>query len=289
MEAAAYDDAIDAEEAEELAAAKARKEALPKPAKTARDLMWEAGGPGVHSVDLREHYRLHNEEWVNDVIPEIMDGKNIADFVDPDIELRLEELEREEEELRKELEGTMETEDVESDLDEEEKETIKQIREARARATKITQEKKKKNAKRMPRAATEGRKSREVIQAELEEKGYDASKVRAGMKRKREDSHHEDEEMDVEPKEESFKVRTAKRGRHDPNPGEGDEDPRRGVRTGEMYKTVEQKDKAMKKFHKARSVMRMKGQLSEGDRFTTPKLTKHLMSGKRGIGKTDSR
>lgn len=28
---------------------------------------------------------LENEEWKYDMIPEIMDGKNIADFVDKDI------------------------------------------------------------------------------------------------------------------------------------------------------------------------------------------------------------
>ena len=32
-------------------------------------------------------------------MPEIMDGKNIADFIDPDIEEKLEALEREEERL----------------------------------------------------------------------------------------------------------------------------------------------------------------------------------------------
>lgn len=32
-------------------------------------------------------------------MPEIMDGKNIADFIDPDIEEKLEALEREEEKL----------------------------------------------------------------------------------------------------------------------------------------------------------------------------------------------
>jgi nucleolar GTP-binding protein len=37
-----------------------------------------------------------------DVIPEIMDGKNVADFVDPDIAEKLEALEREEEKLREE-------------------------------------------------------------------------------------------------------------------------------------------------------------------------------------------
>ena len=35
-------------------------------------------------------------QWRTDVIPEIIDGKNIADFVDPDIEARLDALEAEE-------------------------------------------------------------------------------------------------------------------------------------------------------------------------------------------------
>ena len=42
---------------------------------------------------------MENPEWKFDVIPEIMDGKNVADFIDPDIEEKLEALEREEERL----------------------------------------------------------------------------------------------------------------------------------------------------------------------------------------------
>lgn len=42
---------------------------------------------------------LEKPEWKYDYVPEIMDGKNIADFVDEDIAERLEELEREEEML----------------------------------------------------------------------------------------------------------------------------------------------------------------------------------------------
>ncbi len=37
-----------------------------------------------------------------DIIPEIMDGKNIADFIDPDILEKLDALEREEERLQTE-------------------------------------------------------------------------------------------------------------------------------------------------------------------------------------------
>ncbi|CAB4298261.1 unnamed protein product [Prunus armeniaca] len=39
-----------------------------------------------------------NDEWKEDVMPEILDGHNVYDFVDPDIVHRLEELKREAEE-----------------------------------------------------------------------------------------------------------------------------------------------------------------------------------------------
>jgi len=42
---------------------------------------------------------LKDETWKYDIVPEFMDGKNIADFVDPDILQRLDELEKEEEML----------------------------------------------------------------------------------------------------------------------------------------------------------------------------------------------
>ena len=45
---------------------------------------------------------MANPEWKMDRIPEIMDGKNIADFIDPDIAEKLEALEREEEKLQAE-------------------------------------------------------------------------------------------------------------------------------------------------------------------------------------------
>ena len=49
-------------------------------------------------MPLQRQWELKQPEWVNDCIPEIMDGKNILDFVDPDIEQKLAELEAEEEE-----------------------------------------------------------------------------------------------------------------------------------------------------------------------------------------------
>merc|ERR1719215_2086204 len=64
--------------------------------KLERERMEELGGAGVYSTDLWRRALLEDSSWKYDVVPEIMDGKNIADFVDPDIERKLAELEKEE-------------------------------------------------------------------------------------------------------------------------------------------------------------------------------------------------
>lgn len=58
---------------------------------------------------LSANYLLANDEWKFDTVPEIMNGKNIADFIDPDIAEKLEALEREEEKLQ--VEGFYDTEE----------------------------------------------------------------------------------------------------------------------------------------------------------------------------------
>ena len=77
-----------------LAEARARR-AAQKP-RTERDAQEEQGGAGVYSADDRQRWLLANPEWRHDVAPEIYLGHNVADFVDPDIDARLAELEREE-------------------------------------------------------------------------------------------------------------------------------------------------------------------------------------------------
>merc|ERR1719384_212008 len=58
----------------------------------------ENGGPGVFNFDTRQHWKLKNNEWKYDLIPQFYDGKNIADFYQPNIDKQLNELENEEKE-----------------------------------------------------------------------------------------------------------------------------------------------------------------------------------------------
>ncbi|KAI9635649.1 P-loop containing nucleoside triphosphate hydrolase protein [Dioszegia hungarica] len=53
----------------------------------------------VFSADSRKNYILADDSWKYDKMPEFFNGKNVADFIDPDIEAKLEALEREEEAL----------------------------------------------------------------------------------------------------------------------------------------------------------------------------------------------
>ena len=63
---------------------------------TEREKQEALGGAGVYSSDERKGYLLENPSWKYDIMPEIWDGHNILDFVDPDIDLKLKQLELEE-------------------------------------------------------------------------------------------------------------------------------------------------------------------------------------------------
>ena len=110
---------------EETKARKARGEKII----TEKDLQEQNGGAGVYSADFNKNYLLANDEWKYDVIPEIYNGKNVADFIDPEIEAKLAELEREEEELEKQWEAEAHLrEPKEAPLTEEEKQLLGEIK-----------------------------------------------------------------------------------------------------------------------------------------------------------------
>ncbi|KAF5270229.1 hypothetical protein FQA39_LY08443 [Lamprigera yunnana] len=96
--------------------------------KSERDIELEEGDDYV--LDLKKHYTEIPDEERYDIIPEIWEGHNVADYIDPDIFRKLEELEKEEE-LR-EQSGMYVTPKIELD------ETIEEIK---ALAIKIREKK----------------------------------------------------------------------------------------------------------------------------------------------------
>jgi len=72
---------------------------------TEKQLMVNNGGAGVYSCDYRKYYQLEEDEWKFDAVPEFMDGKNVMDFFDADIENRLNALEEEEKQYEADVSG----------------------------------------------------------------------------------------------------------------------------------------------------------------------------------------
>ncbi|CAG8715172.1 5499_t:CDS:2, partial [Acaulospora colombiana] len=107
--------------------------------KLEKDIEAEEGGP--------ENWILSDPSWKEDAIPEIMDGKNVADFIDPDIAAKLEALEREEEKL--EAEGFYDSDN--SMTDSEDEREAEEMRVARAHKMVSQQKKKLKNRPILPR------------------------------------------------------------------------------------------------------------------------------------------
>jgi len=267
--------------------------------KTEKDIQEESGGAGVYVADQRKRYILENDDWKYDKVPEIFDGHNVADFVDPDIEERLNELEREEEEYAEEEANAMDSDDGD-ELNEEELELLKKIKNRKSALVIEHRQKKSKgqNSAHISRKHdTKNRITTRRMRSELGEMGVDASAAidrtrgrsltRRNRKRGREGvadgsqppKSRSRSRSNVLGKTHSSKSRSRSRGpsvNFEPKAGEG-------------FKHEAQKMKAQILSDKQQRKMQKLARKGEGDRHIADEKPKHLFSGKRGIGKTDWR
>lgn len=143
-----------------------------------RDIEEENGGAGVYNINLKEKWMLENPDWKNDKMPEVLDGKNVYDYVDPEIEAKLAALE--EEEARLEAEGYYDKEEDElEDADESEiKHKAELIREKRVLIRNEAKMRKSlKNRAVIPRSKKAI--TMEKMEKGLQNLGYDTSKISA--------------------------------------------------------------------------------------------------------------
>lgn len=246
----------------------------PERRKLERDIEAENGGAGNYSYDLSKKYLLDNDEWKNDKVPEVMDGKNVYDYVDPDIEKKLEALEAEEERLEKEG-FYAEEDDMEDDEDAAILAKAAYIREKHMRIKRAARSKKiLKNRPQIPRTA--GLQKFSDMKASMIENNLDPSRIEARARsRAPSASKVRDSGADIVMRSASTSRAPSAMPKRD--------------RSEAGLSTVSQRTNAekMQKLHQ-RERNRM-ARASESDRHIADTKPKHLYSGKIGLGSRRSR
>ncbi|KAF1980274.1 nucleolar GTP-binding protein-like protein [Bimuria novae-zelandiae CBS 107.79] len=248
-----------------------------------RDIEEEEGGAGVYNFNMRKNYMLENPEWKEDRIPEVFDGKNVYDFIDPDIEAKLAALEEEEEKL--EAEGFYESDDDVEDAEEADirykAEIIREKRQLIRNEAKMR--KSLKNRAVIPRSAKAVKKSQ--MESHLQSLGYDTSAVasrarsqsrgRSLARSRPEDADGDAMEIDT-PKAALERAMSRARSQSTNRRTDGVTDEASRSKAEKLAKLSQKK-------------MNRMARQGEADRHQTGSLIKHLVAGKRGMGKTNRR
>lgn len=220
------------------------------------------------SVDLRKEWAGIPEEWRYDNIPEISNGKNVADFIDPDILQRLEELEAEEE--ARTIAGEYDSPEEDEALVEV-RQQAKAIR-GKKEGMKLTNRMKHTGNKvHISRVALA---KNDTMKQHLEEMGLSRPQAGATGLRGRSASVDKKRKREVS----SSVGASGSVARSESLARAGD-----GLNTQlKQNKVKKMKETAQRPFNRL-------GRAGEGDRMHKNKMPKHLFSGKRGNGSNDRR
>ncbi|KAH9978909.1 GTP binding protein 4 [Lactifluus volemus] len=279
--------------------------------KLEKDVELEEGGAGVYNINLKKNYILANDEWKDDTIPEIMDGKNIADFIDPDIAEKLEALEREEEML--EAEGFYDDQEDMFDSDDERDAAAAKV--ALGHKLEAQSKKKMKNKARLPRTA--GLRTLTDLTTDLTKAGIDPSrlqeravmiaKMRAAERKRKRDEEADGMDVDGGDDDDDDAVSEGLREDEETMEVDGEEDtPRkrtkansgaviarmRAPRSNRQLAGLRDEAQATKAVRLRNLGQRRRNMLAkagESDRAIRVKMPKHLFAGKRKAGKTNRR
>jgi len=263
------DEADDDENCEEPSDSKTEKK---KKYKTERDIEQELGDEYI--VDLKKNYDLPDDQKY-DIIPEHWNGHNIADYIDPDIMEKLEQLEKEEE--ARERSGFYDSEESEEDESYAEiKELARKIRYKKGQL-KMSRLIDGTNKSRMPRDTLAKKRERSVsrLKREFEDLGVDMSESKGS---------------NFTRTERSTSRRPLKRAKVEAEDGKVRSVSRRPPRDQSGVKDVAQAKKLKKMATQVRNqTFSQHGRMGESDRHIAVKKPKHLFAGKRGLGKTSRR
>ncbi|KAK9379632.1 P-loop containing nucleoside triphosphate hydrolase protein [Kockiozyma suomiensis] len=257
----------------------------PNRRKLARDIEAENGGAGVYNINLKNGYMLENDEWKNDIVPELLDGKNVYDFIDPEIENKLNALEEEEERLQASGFYDSEDEDIfETEEDADIRMKAEWIREKKKLIANENRSRKSlRNRAIIPRSKV--RKTLSQMEAHLDSIHVDHSEVteRARGRAAEEKAY----EASLEEGGVDTIMREAARSRSRAPDSTANLMQSSRFDAGLGTKALRAKADRIEKMHR-RERNRM-GRAGEADRHVPDIMPKHLFAGKRGIGKTSRR
>jgi len=236
------------------------------------------------SIKHQKRFLLENPEWNYDIIPEIMDGKNIADFYnDPNLFSKLEQMEREELVRLRKFEEELAEEaalDSQFQLSEEQRDRLRRIREKRGELIALSRAKKGNDSTNLPRTSALYTKTFSQLQEHLESMGLDGEAISDAVKSRSKSRSDSKPRSTSRARSESRLGR--KRTREElersltPKPGDG-------------FRNVKQKTDAIAKERRSQRSYSRDGRQGEADRHVFDLKPKHLHSGKAGIGKRDYR
>eukprot|EP00331_Platyophrya_macrostoma_P027340 CAMPEP_0176436172 /NCGR_PEP_ID=MMETSP0127-20121128/17796_1 /TAXON_ID=938130 /ORGANISM="Platyophrya macrostoma, Strain WH" /LENGTH=648 /DNA_ID=CAMNT_0017819413 /DNA_START=29 /DNA_END=1975 /DNA_ORIENTATION=+ len=251
--------------------------------KTERDMEWENGGPGRYQPNTRKTWDLENPEWVDDIMPDIMDGHNVYDFVDPEIHQRLVELEDEEENRLQLQEVEASRKPAYAELD---PSTVEAVQFIKDKVRVLKMERAMKNpAIRRTRQQSDAIERFNSRTGSSDGRGDSLTEERSSRKRQRSTSAAQESlQRDRSGSSVSTKSTRSLSGRSESR------ERSMSVGRGEGYKDVNQKLRAVKLSKiKSRSRNRV-GKQGEGDRVVNNLRPKHLFTGKvKSNGKRDRR
>lgn len=235
---------------------------------TLKEIQDQNGGAGVFVFPMQEHFILENPAWKYDIAPEIMNGMNVWDYVDPDIERKLQELEAEEE-------ARLQAVEPEPIIDEEEAEDEAELKDVRKRRKIIQNEAKIRVNEKVKRVR---KINVEDVKNKLNKQGLDNSKFarRAEAISETQAARRHAKEGQMEVEEESEPKSRNRSASHQRSPS---------IRA-EYFKPTH---KAEVKRRKIQKKSLKHGEAGDADRHVYSWMPKHLFSGKRGRGKTDRR
>jgi len=229
--------------------------------------------PDYTGMDWRDNYMLADDEWNHDPIPQFLDGKNIMDFWSEDIETKLEELEREEVQRLRELEEELEKLDLSRfELTPDQKDKVQRIREKKKQLIIESRKKKDVDGPNLPMKFNPKKLTVTDFEQHLENLGMDGSRAAQRMRSQSRDRS----ESRGRAKEKVDELKKKREISMVPSAGEGFQS---------------EKEKLLGQYLARRSVKQLTqdGRKGESDRHVFDLKPKHLFSGKRTVGKTDRR